>query len=216
MALVNGGLLSFRARGQIGKAVVYADWKGQNYARVYTIPANPKSTAQQAVRDCFQWCHDTEKLAASLVQETWAAYAKGKALTANNVFLKYNLAPLIGQVNLSALIMTPPSGGGVPLAGMALAAVAGGIDVTMTLPTAPTGWTLAGVSVGWIKDQIPSGEHETSGNILAAASVSPYTSYDITGLTAAQLYWVAAWPIWTKPDGSVAYGGSLMSSATPS
>lgn len=215
MALVNGGLLSFRARGQIGKAVVYSDWKGQNYARVYTIPANPRTTAQEAVRSCFGWCHDTEKLAAGLVQDTWAAYAKGKPLTPNNVFLKYNLSNLIGQENLSEMVMTAASNGGVPLAAMTLEAAAGGIDVTMTLPPIPTGWTLTGVSVGWVVDQVPAGEHESSGNIQAAASTSPYTSYDITELTTGQLYWVAAWPIWAKSDGSTAYGGPIMSSATP-
>ena len=43
MAKVNGPLFSLDARGQLGKALVYAIWKGLNYARKYVIPFNPKT-----------------------------------------------------------------------------------------------------------------------------------------------------------------------------
>jgi len=39
--------------GAAGKAGVFARWKGRQYRRKYVIPANPKTTMQQAVRASF-------------------------------------------------------------------------------------------------------------------------------------------------------------------
>ena len=39
--------------GQAGKAGVFAKWKGRQYRRKYVIPANPKTTMQQAIRGYF-------------------------------------------------------------------------------------------------------------------------------------------------------------------
>jgi len=39
--------------GQAGKAGVFAKWKGRQYRRSYVIPANPKSTMQQWIRNAF-------------------------------------------------------------------------------------------------------------------------------------------------------------------
>lgn len=50
MAKVIGPLMSMDASGQLGKALVFAKWKGQNYVRQYVIPQNPNSTDQQKVR----------------------------------------------------------------------------------------------------------------------------------------------------------------------
>jgi len=46
MAKLNAPLFSFRASGQIAKALVYFGWKGLNVVRSYVVPANPKSDAQ--------------------------------------------------------------------------------------------------------------------------------------------------------------------------
>lgn len=40
--------------GAAGKAGVFARWKGRQYRRKYVIPANPKTTMQQTVRDSFK------------------------------------------------------------------------------------------------------------------------------------------------------------------
>ena len=40
-------------RGQVGKAGVFAFWKGRQYRRKYVIPSNPNTTMQQAVRGFF-------------------------------------------------------------------------------------------------------------------------------------------------------------------
>jgi len=43
MSKLTGPLLSFGARGQIGKAMVTSTWKGVPYARQYVVPANPQT-----------------------------------------------------------------------------------------------------------------------------------------------------------------------------
>jgi len=40
--------------GKVGKAGVFATWKGRQYRRSYVIPANPRTPAQQAVRNSFK------------------------------------------------------------------------------------------------------------------------------------------------------------------
>lgn len=50
MAKVTGPLFSMTASGQLGKAIVYASWKGIEYVREYLIPANPKTANQGDVR----------------------------------------------------------------------------------------------------------------------------------------------------------------------
>lgn len=53
MAKLKMPLGSLGASGQIGKALVYFPWKGLNVVREHVVPANPKSTAQQAQRTLF-------------------------------------------------------------------------------------------------------------------------------------------------------------------
>lgn len=51
MAKVNAPLLSFKARGQLAKSMVFFPWKGVNAVRQYVVPANPKSDPQITQRD---------------------------------------------------------------------------------------------------------------------------------------------------------------------
>lgn len=53
MAKVKAPLMSFDARGQIAKSLVYLGWKGLKTVRQYVIPANPKSSGQQTQRGYF-------------------------------------------------------------------------------------------------------------------------------------------------------------------
>src|SRR5665648_108836 len=46
MAKVTGPLHSDGASGQLGKAIVFAAWKGIAYVRKYVVPANPMSAGQ--------------------------------------------------------------------------------------------------------------------------------------------------------------------------
>lgn len=51
MAKLKGPLFSLGASQQIGKALVYFNWKGLNVVREYVTPSNPKTTAQGIQRD---------------------------------------------------------------------------------------------------------------------------------------------------------------------
>lgn len=50
MAKVKAPLFSFGASGAIGDSLVFFPWKGLDVARSYTVPANPRSTAQVTQR----------------------------------------------------------------------------------------------------------------------------------------------------------------------
>ncbi|GAI02841.1 unnamed protein product, partial [marine sediment metagenome] len=63
MAKVRAPLMSFDARGQLAKSLVYLGWKGLKTVRQYVIPANPKTDDQQQQRGYFtnavdQWHTD--------------------------------------------------------------------------------------------------------------------------------------------------------------
>lgn len=50
MAKLTAPLFSFGARAQLGKALVFFNWKGIHAVRQYVIPANPNTAAQQTQR----------------------------------------------------------------------------------------------------------------------------------------------------------------------
>jgi hypothetical protein len=50
MAKVTSPLMGIKARGQLGKTLVYFGWKGLNCVRTHVIPANPNTSAQQGAR----------------------------------------------------------------------------------------------------------------------------------------------------------------------
>lgn len=50
MAKLKGPLFSLGAAGQIGKALVYFNWKGLNVVREHVVPSNPKTDGQQTQR----------------------------------------------------------------------------------------------------------------------------------------------------------------------
>lgn len=53
MAKLTAPLLSFDARGQLAKTLVYSGWKGIKDVRSYVIPANPRTGPQQTQRGYF-------------------------------------------------------------------------------------------------------------------------------------------------------------------
>jgi hypothetical protein len=214
MAVTRGALFSMSASGAIAKALVYSSWKGISYARSYVIPANPKSTAQEATRGAFRWVHDAYKLSDLEVQQLWTLWAKGQPMTAANAFASHNVGRLIGKTDLTDLIISDGAKGGFPSLTLALTAGSGQIAVAVTNPTMPPGWTQTGEVCAWIADTVPSGEGEVG--IKSHTITTPFTTYTITGLLHSIKYWVAVWPTLTKPDGTPAMGGQLYASATTS
>jgi len=50
MAKVTGPLMSLDASGSVGKTITFSKWKGRNYVRQLTIPANPRTAGQLVTR----------------------------------------------------------------------------------------------------------------------------------------------------------------------
>lgn len=69
MAKLKGPLFSLGAAGQLGKALVFFNWKGLNVVREFVIPANPKTTLQTTQRGYL-----TTAVAAVHAQQALAAH----------------------------------------------------------------------------------------------------------------------------------------------
>lgn len=214
MAKVTGPLLSFGARGSIGKAAVFASWRGVAYARQHVVPANPQSTNQTTIRTTFALLREMWKRAPSGLIAPWNAFASGRPFTGMNKFVGENVRVLKYEVDMNNFIASPGSGGGIP-PDMVVFNNTGGsgkANAVVTAPAPPTGWILTGAQGIAFQDQSPDGIFE--GVITYAEDLSaPYT-VAFTGLLATTDYQVAAWLKWEKPDGSFAYSASVIGQVT--
>src|ERR1044072_9344326 len=141
MAKLSGPLLSFGARGQLGKTMVMAKWRGVPYARQHVIPTNPNTTAQQVVRKTFALLREAWKTAPAEILDTWNAFAQGRPFLGVNKWVGENVRVLNGEADMTNTIFSPGSKGGPAPATVAI--VSGGaaceIDVDWAILPAPTG-----------------------------------------------------------------------------
>jgi len=211
MAKTKGPLLSLGARGSIAKSQVYARWKGVDYARVHVDPANPRTVEQTSTRDVFSSLNAQWKFSPAEAQAPFAAAAQGKPVTDRNVFIQQNLSSMRDVATMESYIGSPGSRGGIPPLSLALASPgAGQINATLVTTAAPTDWTLSEVWGVAFVDRDPHDlpvvfpvVAEDATPTAGGSSVVPFT-----GL-ATGTYVVSVWPVWTKPDGFLAYGPSL-------
>lgn len=216
MAKVKGPLLSLGASGQIGKSIVFADWRGVKYAREHVVPANPQTTAQTLTRTTFAGSDDQFKRMLTLAHTPWDASAVGKAFTARNKFISEFVRNLRGDADMTAYVGSPGVLGGLPL--LTFSAVPGGasgeIDVAADVPPTPVDWTHDAVIYTAFLDRDPATPmtdfmQEIESLAAAWAPGPPPASTDtFTGLVAAADYAVTAFLRSTRADGVVAYGVS--------
>lgn len=214
MAKVNGPFLSFGGRGQIGKSMVAAKWRGVQYVREYVKPSNPQTLAQQNVRKLFAYLREMWKLAPSEVLMGWNDFAKGRPFTGMNKFIGENVRVLKGEPNMDNFIGNPGSGGGLPP--VSIAAVAGGtsgaIAVTVSAPAIPSGWVLQKAVATAFPDADPTGIF-TGPYVQGTDDTTPY-AITLTGLPPAALCQVQAWLVWQKSSGQLAYSVAMSVTAT--
>lgn len=213
MAKPVGGLLSFDARGQVAKTIVFSSWRGRGYVRRYVTPANPQTAEQQLTRDTFSWLSQVWKRAPTLFQAPWQAYAQGQPLTDRNAFNKFNVGVLRSKADLVDMVFSPAAKGGLPPVSAVCTPGSTQLSIAVTTPTPPSGWTLAAAVGAAIRDQDPQ-----SGllyDITAAEDTTSTYAVVLTGLTASVLYQWGVWLRWTKPDGSTAYSIALRGDDTP-
>jgi len=207
MAKITGPLLSLKASGTVGKTQTYASWRGVNYVRSRVIPANPQTMAQQATRNTFIYLSALWKQLPADAQAPWTLYAKGQPFTDRNALAMFNLGPMRAAASTDALIGSPGANAGLPLLSLSSTSPgAGALRVAFTESSAPPGWTFTDCAVLVILDQDPTAPVSDYSSELTTASTSPI---NFSGLTSAATYDFAGWSIWTKPDGSTAYGPSL-------
>lgn len=215
MAKVTGPLLSINAKGTIASTQTYASWRGINYVRQRVIPANPRTTKQQSIRNIFANMGMLWLYAPQLLKDPWEAYAVGKPQTGRNRFIGTNVNSLKEKTDMKNFVGSIGARGGIPLVGITVAptATAGELQVTPEMPAIPTGWVVDSVVAIAIKDQAPDGAIDAI-IYSAISATSPYT-ITLTGLPSGALMVVSAWPVFTKPDGSKAYGPSVNGTGTP-
>lgn len=214
MSKVVGPLLSIGARGQIAHSQVYATWRGIKYARRYVIPANPQTTGQMETRNTFSAAQQMFKFMQSDARAPWQAAVKGRPFFDRNYFARRYILDLRGQTDNSLIEMSPGAAGGIPLSSLTASTgtATGEINATATPPAVPTGWALAGVTFTAVPLADPI-VVQTVPVPEMLVTTSPFAA-DFTGLVAATAYVISAWPVWTKPDGSSAYGTSTNAQAT--
>lgn len=212
MATITAPLLSFGASGQVGKTQVYSTWRGRPYVRRHVVPANPNSTGQQSTRSVFSFLNSIWKQYPAEAQAPWTLFASGQPLTNRNAFIGQNVKALRPGSTLAAFIGSPGAKGGLAPTGITVTPGTGQLTVAVTAPTLPTGWTIAKAVAIAIRDGDPHSSTFFTTTEGEDAS-SPYSI--VLSSLSTNLYRVSAWLVWTKPDGSTAYGLSLNGSGTP-
>lgn len=208
MARTIAPLLSFGASGAIAKAQVYASWKGRPYARRYVVPSNPNTSDQQDTRNTFRFLNNVWKYMPAAAVNAWALYGQNSRFTDRNGFIKINLADLRAEADLANFIFSPSANGGIPATAIAVTPGNDQLQVVLTAPSLPAGWTISKAIFAVIRQQDPQ-----SGTLYQVTAMEDASSaYDVTftGLASAQTYVVGAWFEYTKPNGSLAYGQALM------
>lgn len=211
MARTTGPLLSLGGSGAIAKTQVYSTWRGIPYARQYVKPANPNTEAQQVTRSLFSFLNTLWKLAPVNVQAPWTANAKGKQFTDRNKFIGDNVKGMRGDANIADLIMSPGANGGLIAADLVATPAAGEVDAVLTAPDLPVGWAITSAVFALVGDSDPLTENPAS-VVVVTDAVAPYEA-NFASLSAGD-YLVSAWFVFTKPNGSLAYGPSRSSMET--
>lgn len=210
MAKLTGPLLSFGADGQIGKAMVTAKWRGIAYARQYVIPANPRTTKQQANRTRFALLREMWKLAPQGVRAPFDTFALGRKFLGFNSFVGENNRLLNGETDMQKLLCSPGARGGLPPEGVVVStgSASGEIDVAVT-PAAqlPDNWAVTRCWGAAIVDQNPVGIF--SGPFIAGSDDTDPYEITLGGLPAGGACVGFGWVEYEKANGDTAYSVSI-------
>lgn len=212
MAKTTGPLLSFGASGSIAKTAVFSKWKGIPYVRQHVIPSNPNTAPQQLTRNVFAFMSNMWKGAPTLLRTPWDRFAQGQPLTGRNAWIGKNTAALRAEILMTNMIGSPGAKGGLAASSIVASdATAQVISLAYVMPAIPTGWTLtAGVGIAVINDDPQSNTDVT----VVAATDDGISSPLSLSVGNADDYTVSFWPVWTKPDGSLAYGPGVNDDVT--
>lgn len=204
MARLTGALLSLGASGQIAKTLVAGKWKGRPYMRQYVVPSNPNSVAQQETRNTFKFLNALYRYIPAGALGAWTLKAKNNQVAPRNSFLADNVGVLREQANLDLLTLSPAAGGGIPAAGFVVTPGNDQVQLVLTAPTLPAGWSIVKAHFAAVRDQDPQ-----SGTLYDVSydddDAAPY-DVTLTGLASAQTYQVRGWFEYLNSAGDTVYG----------
>ena len=209
MAKTQAPLFGFRARGQLGKTLVFSDWRGVSYARQRVIPANPQTEAQVMTRSVFAWLNDYWRLAPAVAHEPWDAYARGRPLTGRNALISFNVPQLREATDILGFVASPGTNSAPPLASLTADSGpdSGQITATADPGALAPGWTTLQVVFVALRNQDPHGAFIETVRALTSEE-APYT-VTFSDLSSGEGYLITAWGVYRRPDGRVAYGVSV-------
>lgn len=208
MARLTAPLLSLGARGKLGDAIVFATWKGVDYARTYVIPENPNTSGQQEVRGVFSTLTEMWKRMPLIARAPFTEAAAGQPMTDRNKHVQLNVAALQGDANMNDLVMSVSSGSSVPPDNV-VEADAGGQQITITAdaPTSPVGYTLTAIQAAAVLDGDPSPVLIRT-TFAGEDTSAPYSITLPVGV--AGTYQTACWCKWTRDsDSHVFYSAAV-------
>lgn len=212
---VTYGAIVQDASGRFG-GTVHSNWKGVGLVRRFRKPTDPNTTGQQDVRNTFRNLTRMYQLLPQATKAAWDSWVVGKPLIARNKLIAMNVGTLANEPTFELLTPVPGDSSTIPPSAFVPVGGVGQITTTITAPTAPSGWTIAGCVACAINNdgqppdnnpdiadlQIYEGEDDTA----------PYTP-TITGLPAND-YYTWAFIVWTAPDGSTRVSAALPAAAT--
>jgi hypothetical protein len=206
---VTYGAIVQRASGRFG-GTVHSNWKGVDVVRRFAQPSNPETTSQNNVRHAFANLTRSFQLLPIQLSDPWTNYARGKKFLARNAWLGLNVPLVSGGSSAVNMMPYPGDSGAVPPTEVTAVGGSGTITGTVTIPTAPTGWTIASailiaVGEGDFRTPLPYADCKLYG---ATDSSSPFNTPVITGLPAGT-YYVWGMAGYTKPDGTDAYSAAI-------
>jgi hypothetical protein len=212
VAKTTAPLLSFGARGQIAKSMVMASWRGINYSRRYTVPADTPSAEKDHTRGVFKWLTQVWRFLPAAVQTVWTVYAKGRPFTDRNAWIKANLQNLRGVgtayvTDIANISVSPGVNGGFIANAPGVVAAAGNVATcTSTAPNLPSGWSTVKAHYVGITDvdASTSTDYGVLGNTSVTGPTYPANiSFGVSGNVV-----VSSFFEFTNAAGVTAYGPS--------
>lgn len=199
MARVTGPLFSMSASGQLGKAIVFTEWKGRPVVRAYAIPANPRSQAQRYTRSMMTFLSKAWTNLSAAEQAGWDAGAASLSISPFNEYVRVNMDYWKQQ---NGPIVTPGQAAGTdPVLGAITATYGvGQIGFSNVVTTANDIWALG------ILCRLGSAP---ASSLSYAMLVTEYTASPVTGTIYnldAGTYYVEQFAITT--GGSISYGNT--------
>lgn len=156
MVKLTAPMLSLDASGKLADALVFAKWKGRNYARALVTPANPQSGGQVGMRRMLRFLSQDWTTFPTAQKNSWETRADAAVISYFNAMMGYNLAR---WRNFSAPSRDDPAaevGAVQTLANEAATAGVRQVTIDFDITAAAQGWGVAifrstdiGFSTAW-------------------------------------------------------------------